>query len=73
VLLAGDGVDAYPDVFAALDAAEPAGPAFESPSATALVELATRHVACGEVLTPDEVQPLYLRDSDAALAWGSAR
>jgi len=73
VLLAGDGVDPYRDAFAALDAAEPAGPDFESPSATALVELATRHVAGGDVVTPDEVQPLYLRDSDAALAWGSAR
>ncbi len=73
VLLAGDGVDPYPDVFLALDAAEPAGPDFAWPSATALVELATRRVACGDVVTPDEVTPLYLRDSDAALAWGSAR
>jgi tRNA threonylcarbamoyladenosine biosynthesis protein TsaB len=73
VILAGDGVDPYWSDFASLDCAEVAGPDFDSPSAAALVELATRRVARGDLEVPDAVRPLYLRESDAALAWGSAR
>jgi tRNA threonylcarbamoyladenosine biosynthesis protein TsaB len=73
VLLAGDGVDAYRDEFAALERAEPAGPGFEAPSATALVELATGRVEREEFSSPWEVTPLYLRASDAELAWEQPR
>jgi len=73
VILAGDGVDQYWSAFAGLECAEVAGPDFDAPSAAALVELATRRVARGDVEVPDAVRPLYLRESDAALAWGSAR
>ena len=73
VVLAGDGVDAHRSAFAALEHAELAGPDFDAPSAAALVELATRRVARDEVVAPHAVTPLYLRESDAALAWGSAR
>ncbi len=73
VLLAGDGVDAYRDDFSALDRAEPAGPEFDSPSATALVALATGRVEREEFATPWEIRPLYLRASDAELAWQGSR
>ncbi len=44
VLLAGDGVARYREELAEVDRAEQAGPAFASPSAAALVELATAHM-----------------------------
>jgi tRNA threonylcarbamoyladenosine biosynthesis protein TsaB len=68
-LLAGDGVEANRDEFATLDRAEDAGPEFEHPSATALVELATGRVEREEFTSSWAVQPLYLRASDAELAW----
>jgi tRNA threonylcarbamoyladenosine biosynthesis protein TsaB len=67
VLLAGDGVVAYRHEFAALDRAEPAGPAFAAPSATSLVELATARVEREEFVAPLEVHPMYLRASDAEI------
>jgi hypothetical protein len=73
VLLAGDGVDANRDAFAALDRVEHAGPQFEAPSATALIELATGRVEREEFAPPWEVRPLYLRASDAELAWEGSR
>jgi tRNA threonylcarbamoyladenosine biosynthesis protein TsaB len=73
VLVAGDGVDANRDVFAALDRVEYAGPQFETPSATALVELATGRVEREEFAPPWEIRPLYLRASDAELAWQGSR
>lgn len=73
VVLAGDGVDPYRAAFTGLDGAEVAGPDFDAPSAAALLELAARRVARGDVDPPAAVQPLYLRESDAVLAWGSAR
>jgi tRNA threonylcarbamoyladenosine biosynthesis protein TsaB len=69
VLLAGDGVDANRDAFAALDRVERAGAQFDWPSATALVELATGRVEREEFAAPWDVRPLYLRESDAELAW----
>ncbi|HEV2993022.1 MAG TPA: tRNA (adenosine(37)-N6)-threonylcarbamoyltransferase complex dimerization subunit type 1 TsaB [Acidimicrobiia bacterium] len=73
VVLAGDGVESYRSAFADLAGAEVAGRDFDAPSAGALLELATRRLARDEVDLPAAVQPLYLRESDAALAWGSAR
>jgi tRNA threonylcarbamoyladenosine biosynthesis protein TsaB len=73
VLLAGDGIDANRDAFAALDRVEHAGPDFEAPSARALVELASGRVEREEFVSPHEVRPLYLRASDAELAWGQSR
>jgi tRNA threonylcarbamoyladenosine biosynthesis protein TsaB len=73
VLLVGDGVDANRDAFAALERADDAGPQFDSPSATALVELATARVEREEFVPPWDVRPLYLRASDAELVWEQAR
>ncbi len=69
VLLAGDGVEANRDAFAALSRAETAGPLFEAPSVAALVELATGRYEREEFASPFETRPLYLRASDAELAW----
>ena len=73
VLLAGDGVEANRSHFAALERAEDAGAGFEAPSATALVELATGRVEREEFTSSWSVRPLYLRASDAELAWGKRR
>ncbi len=73
VLLAGDGVDRYRDEFATLERADDAGPQWEAPSATALIELATGRVEREEFTAPWDVAPLYLRESDAELAWAAHR
>ncbi|MFI5047726.1 MAG: tRNA (adenosine(37)-N6)-threonylcarbamoyltransferase complex dimerization subunit type 1 TsaB [Acidimicrobiia bacterium] len=69
LLLAGDGVARYRDEFSVLERAEVAGPAFDAPSAVALVELAAGKVIREEFVSSDEVLPLYLRQSDAEIAW----
>jgi tRNA threonylcarbamoyladenosine biosynthesis protein TsaB len=69
-LLAGDGVDRFRAEFAAIDHAEVAGPEFAAPSVGALVALATARVEREEFEHPAELRPLYLRQSDAEIAWG---
>jgi len=73
VLLVGDGVTAHADVFAGLDRAELAGPEFAAPSTAALVALASARYEQEEFSTPWEVEPLYLRESDAELGWEAVR
>ena len=69
VLLAGDGALLYRKELAEADRSEQAGPAYAFPSAEALVELATAHVEREEFVAPENVQPLYLRRSDAEIEW----
>jgi tRNA A37 threonylcarbamoyladenosine modification protein TsaB len=69
VLLAGDGALQYQQALAAVDRAEQAGTSFAAPSATALLELAAARMEREEFSSPWEVQPLYLRQSDAELEW----
>jgi tRNA threonylcarbamoyladenosine biosynthesis protein TsaB len=66
-LLAGDGVHAYRDRFESLDHAELTSAAFAAPSAMSLVDLATARVEREEFVSPLEVRPLYLRESDAEI------
>lgn len=73
VLLAGDGVERYREAFAAADHAEIAGPEFSAPSALALLELAAGRLEREEFVTPAELSPVYLRESDAAINWERAR
>ncbi len=73
VLLAGDGVECDRAAFGALPGAVLAGPEFDAPSAAALVELADARVGRKELETPADVTPLYLRASDAELAWSGRR
>ena len=73
LLLAGDGVAHYADVFARLDHAEVAGPEHAWPSAAALVELAAKRVEREEFDAPSDVHPMYLRRSDAEIEWDRRR
>ena len=73
VLLAGDGVERYRDQFADLDHVELAGPSHAAPSALALLELAHGRLEREEFVAPHELQPRYLRESDAAINWETAR
>jgi hypothetical protein len=73
VLLTGDGVAAHAEDFGALDRAELAGPEFAFPSTKSLLALAAARYEREEFSTPWEVEPLYLRESDAELSWGAAR
>jgi tRNA threonylcarbamoyladenosine biosynthesis protein TsaB len=67
ILLAGDGIARHRAAFAQLERSELAGPQFAAPSVAALVELATAHFEREQFSTPWDVQPLYLRESDAEL------
>jgi tRNA threonylcarbamoyladenosine biosynthesis protein TsaB len=73
VVLAGDGVTSNRAAFVTLDGALDAGREFESPSATALVEIADARVERQEFAAPGDVAPLYIRASDAELAWSGRR
>jgi hypothetical protein len=50
-----------------------AGPAHASPSLSALAELAVARYEREEFCAPSEVLPMYLRRSDAELAWETKR
>jgi tRNA threonylcarbamoyladenosine biosynthesis protein TsaB len=73
VLLVGDGVERYRTEFAALDHVELAGPGHAAPSALALLELAQGRLEREEFVAPHELVPRYLRESDAAINWETAR
>ena len=68
-LLVGDGVLENADAFAGLDRVEIGGPGAAAPSVAALVELATAQFERGETARAEEIAPLYLRRSDAEIAW----
>jgi len=68
-LLVGDGALEYADAFAGIDHVELGGPAAAAPSVSALVELAAARFEREEFCRADEVLPLYLRRSDAEIAW----
>ena len=69
VLFAGDGALRYREELAGVDRSEQAGAAFAFPSGAALVELATARMEREEFSSMWEVQPLYLRQSDAEIEW----
>ncbi|MET0895798.1 MAG: tRNA (adenosine(37)-N6)-threonylcarbamoyltransferase complex dimerization subunit type 1 TsaB [Acidimicrobiia bacterium] len=69
LLLAGDGVERHRDLFAELERAETAGPAYDAPGAVALLELATARAQREEFVAPDALLPRYLRQSDAEISW----
>jgi tRNA threonylcarbamoyladenosine biosynthesis protein TsaB len=68
-LLCGDGALRFASSFADLKGTELAGPAHAAPSLAALSELAVARYQREEFFAPDDVLPLYLRKSDAELAW----
>jgi tRNA threonylcarbamoyladenosine biosynthesis protein TsaB len=69
-LLCGDGALRFATSFEHLERrVELAGPAHTSPSLTALAELAAARYEREDFRAPDDVVPMYLRRTDAELAW----
>jgi tRNA threonylcarbamoyladenosine biosynthesis protein TsaB len=68
-LVCGDGALRFRDAFDDVDRVELAGPAHGAPSLSALVELAAARYEREDFCAAAEVVPLYLRRSDAELAW----
>jgi tRNA threonylcarbamoyladenosine biosynthesis protein TsaB len=60
----------FREEFGGLEHAEVAGSEFAAPSVDALVALATARAEREEFELPAELRPLYLRQSDAEIAWG---
>jgi tRNA threonylcarbamoyladenosine biosynthesis protein TsaB len=70
VLLAGDGAILYQQVLRqAGSRVEFASPARAHPESSSLVELAVPRFIREETARPAEVRPLYLRRTDAEIAW----
>ncbi|HTK17846.1 MAG TPA: tRNA (adenosine(37)-N6)-threonylcarbamoyltransferase complex dimerization subunit type 1 TsaB [Acidimicrobiia bacterium] len=68
-LLCGDGALRFASTFEDLKGTELAGPAHAAPSLAALSELAAARYQREDFCAPDDVVPMYLRKSDAELAW----
>jgi tRNA threonylcarbamoyladenosine biosynthesis protein TsaB len=69
-LLCGDGSLRFTAAFEPLGGrVELAGPAHASPSLSALAELARARYEREDFCAPSEVLPMYLRKSDAEIAW----
>jgi tRNA threonylcarbamoyladenosine biosynthesis protein TsaB len=68
-LFVGDGPLRYPDLLGELIGSDFGGPAAAHPSAAALVELAHPLAMREEFVQPWELEPLYLRKSDAEINW----
>ena len=68
-LLCGDGALRFAKLFHDVERLDLAGPAHAAPSLAALAELAIARYEREEFCGADDVLPLYLRKSDAELAW----
>ena len=68
-LLCGDGALRFASVFGEVKRTELAGLGHAAPSLSALAELAIARYQREDFCAPDDVLPLYLRKSDAELAW----
>ncbi len=66
-LIAGPGVDAYREVFAAVENVQLLPAALSSPRAARIGFLAAEQLAAGNTLDPAEAVPLYVRASDAEI------
>src|SRR5438552_4011808 len=73
VLVVGDGGIRYAANFDDARHVELATVGFAYPSASALVELAHPRAVREEFVPPWELEPLYLRKSDAELSWADRR
>ena len=73
VLVVGDGGIRYAANFDDAGHVELASVGFAYPSAAALVELAHPRAVREEFVPPWELEPLYLRKSDAELRWSDRR
>lgn len=68
-LLVGDGAILYRDVFGSLPGVRLASAALAYPRASAVLELASDPLVAGPGGRPEDVVPLYLRKTDAEIAW----
>lgn len=68
-LLVGDGAILYRDVFGPLPGVRIASAALAYPRASAVLELASAELVAGPGGRPEDVVPLYLRKTDAEIAW----
>jgi tRNA threonylcarbamoyladenosine biosynthesis protein TsaB len=71
-LVVGDGALRYPDILTEVSGAEAGDATSAFPSAASLVELAHPQALREEFVPPWELQPLYLRKSDAEINWAAA-
>ena len=71
-LVVGDGALRYPEVLTEVSGAEAGDATSAFPSAASLVELAHTQALREEFVQPWELQPLYLRKSDAEINWSAA-
>lgn len=71
VLLVGDGALRHPETFEGLTRVELADQGMAFPNAGSLVQLAHARALREEFVTPDEVEPLYLRKPDAEINWAT--
>jgi len=72
ILLVGDGAMRYRHQFAGLSGCDLGDATSAHPSAASLVELAHPRALREEFVAPSELQPLYLRKSDAEINWAEA-
>jgi tRNA threonylcarbamoyladenosine biosynthesis protein TsaB len=72
-LVCGDGGLRFREAFVDLERVVLAGPGHTAPSLAALVELASARYEREEFCAPADVLPLYLRRSDAEIAWDQRR
>lgn len=68
-LLVGDGAVRYAEILTGVTGCEAGGPAHAFPSAESLVELAHPRAIREEFIPPWELEPLYLRKTDAEINW----
>jgi len=71
-LVVGDGAMRYPEILTGVSGCEAGDATSAHPSAASLVELAHPRALREEFVPPWELQPLYLRKSDAEINWSAA-
>jgi tRNA threonylcarbamoyladenosine biosynthesis protein TsaB len=71
-LVVGDGAMRYPEILTEVSGAEAGDATSAFQSAASLVELAHPQALREEFVQPWELQPLYLRKSDAEINWTAA-
>jgi tRNA threonylcarbamoyladenosine biosynthesis protein TsaB len=72
-LVVGDGALRYQEILTGVSGCEAGDATSAYPSAAALVELAHPRALREEFVPPWELQPLYLRKSDAEINWSAAQ
>lgn len=72
-LMVGDGALRYREILTEVSGCEMGDATSAHPSAASLVELAHPRALREEFVPPWELQPLYLRKSDAEINWSAAR